>query len=439
MDKAVSDFQSGAAPVSGSIGAKGRRVLVAATIGNMLEWYDFLVFSLLTLTIAKLFFPASSELGSLLLSLATFGVGFVMRPVGAVVLGIYADRVGRKAALSLSIFIMALGTGLIAVAPTYQTAGLWAPLLIVLARLLQGFSCGGEPGGAIAILAETAPERHRGFYTSWQSTSQAAGFLLGAVVTLIVTLSTTPEQLEAGAWRWPFVFGLLIMPVGYYIRRKLDDPDLFVKARDDAPFATVAGTLKRQRASMLMAFCVTVLYVVSAYVLLVFMPVFAVRQLHLTNSAALLASVVASSLAIVLSPLAAAISDRVGRKRMLQLAALVYLLLTYPAYMMLTAEPSVALLMVFQSGFALMMAWYGGPVVSVLAELFPTRSRAMSVALTYSVAVALAGGFAPFIVTWLMAVTGDPRAPAFYVIGAALISGVALFWLRDRYDEPLPR
>jgi MHS family proline/betaine transporter-like MFS transporter len=144
-------------------------------------------------------------------------------------------------------------------------------------------------------------------------------------------------------------------------------------------------------------------------------------------------------LAIVLSPLAAAISDRVGRKRMLQLAALVYLLLTYPAYMMLTAQPSVTLLMVFQSGFALMMAWYGGPVVSVLAELFPTRSRAMSVALTYSVAVALAGGFAPFIVTWLMAVTGDPRAPAFYVIGAALISGVALFWLRDRYDEPLPR
>ncbi len=172
------------APASDAIRARRFRVVLAATIGNTLEWYDFLVYALLAVTIAKLFFPAGSELNSLLLSMATFGIGLVTRPVGAVVLGMYADRVGRKAALSLAIFIMALGTGLIAIAPTYEAIGIWAPLLIVFARLLQGFSCGGELGGAIALLVENAPERRRGLHASWQAASQSAGFLLGAVVTV---------------------------------------------------------------------------------------------------------------------------------------------------------------------------------------------------------------------------------------------------------------
>lgn len=424
------------APISDSIGAKRLRVVVAATIGNTLEWYDFLVYALLAQTIGKLFFPAESELSSLLLSMATFGVGLVMRPVGAFVLGMYADRVGRKAALSLAIFIMALGTGLIAVAPPYETIGIWAPLLIVFARLLQGFSCGGELGGAIALLAENAPERRRGLHASWQAVSQAAGFLLGAVVTMTVTLLMTPVQIESGGWRWPFVFGLLIAPVGLYIRSKLDEPELFLKARDEARSVAVADTLQHEGRPALLALGVSVLYVVSAYVLFVYMPTFAVRQLQLPFSSALLATVVAACLALVCTPVAAAISDRIGRKPMLQLATLAYLLLTYPAFVMLTAWPSVALLTVVQSGFAVLMSLYGGPVVSVLAELFPTRLRSTAVALAYNL-VAMVGGFAPFIVTWLIAATGDPRAPAFYVIGAAVISGGALFWLQDRYMEPL--
>jgi MFS transporter, MHS family, proline/betaine transporter len=423
-------------PTSESIGAKRRRVVLAATIGNILEWYDFLVYGLLALTIAKLFFPAGSELTSLLLSLATFGVGLVMRPVGAVVLGMYADRVGRKAALSLTIFIMALGTGLIAVAPTYETIGIWAPLLIVFARLLQGFSCGGEVGGATAILVESAPEGRRGLYASWQNASQPAGFLLAAIVTMVVTLSLTPAQIESGGWRWPFVFGLLIAPVGIYIRSKLDDPELFLKARSDARAAAMADMLRREGRSMLMASGVSVLFVVSAYVLFVYMPTFAVRQLQLPFSGALFANAVANCVVFVGTPVAAAISDRIGRKPMLQVATLAYLLLTYPAFMLITAQPSIALLAAVQSGFAVLMAMYGGPVVSVLAELFPTRVRATTVALVYNL-VAIIGGFAPFVATWLIAATGDPRAPAFYVIGAAVISGATLFWLRDRYMEPL--
>lgn len=416
--------------------AKRRRVVVAATIGNVLEWYDFLVYGLLAMTIAKLFFPAGSELTSLLLSLATFGAGWVMRPVGAVVLGIYADRVGRKAALSLTILIMALGTGLIAVAPTYETIGIWAPLLIVFARLLQGFSCGGEPGGAMALLIEHAPERSRGLYASWQAAAPPAGFMLGAIVTMAVALMMTPAQIEAGGWRWPFVFGLLIAPVGLYIRSKVDEPELFLQARREARVAAMADTLRHEARPLLMAFGVSVLYLASAYVLFVYMPTFAVRQLQLPLLEALQATIVAGCVAFVCSPIIAAISDRIGRKPILQLATLAYLLLTYPAFVTLTAWPSVASLTLVQSGFALLLSMYGGPVVSVLAELFPTRLRSTAAGLVYNLVAAIAG-FAPFVVTWLIAATGNPRAPAFYVIAAALISGTALFWLRDRYKEAL--
>jgi MHS family proline/betaine transporter-like MFS transporter len=423
------------APISHPISAKRRRIVFAATIGNTLEWYDFLVYGLLAVTIAKLFFPTGSELSSLLLSMATLGVGLAMRPVGAIVLGIYADRVGRRAALSWAIVIMALGTGLIAVAPTYETIGIFAPLFIVLARLLQGFSCGGEMGGAIAFLAENAPERQRGLYASWQAASQSAGFLLAAIVTMVMTLSMTPAQIESGGWRLPFVLGLLIAPVGFYIRSKLDEPELFLKARSEARPAAVADTL-RDGQPALIALGLSVLYLVSAYLLLVYMPTFALRQLQLPFAAALQATVVASCLVVVCAPIAGAISDRIGRKPMLQLATLGYLLLTYPAFVMISAWPSLALLTAVQSGFAVLMSIYCGPLISVLAELFPTRLRSTGVALIYNL-VAVAAGFAPAIVTWLIAVTGDPRAPAFYVIGAAVISGTALFWLRDRHTEPL--
>lgn len=424
------------APTSDSIRAQRFRVVLAATIGNTLEWYDFLIYALLALTIAKLFFPAGSELSSLLLSMATFGMGLVMRPVGAVVLGMYADRVGRKAALSLAIFIMALGTGLIAIAPTHEAIGIWAPLLIVFARLLQGFSCGGELGGAIALLAENAPQRRRGLHASWQAASQSAGFLLGAVVTMTVTRLMTPAQIESGGWRWPFVFGLLIAPVGLYIRSQLDEPELFLKARKAAQAAAMADTLQQERRPAVLALGVSLLYVISAYVLFVYMPTFAVRQLQLSFSSALLATVAAACLNLVCTPIAAAISDRMGRKPMLQLATLAYLLLTYPAFVLLTARPNLAVLTVVQLGFGVLMALYGGPVVAVLAELFPTRVRSTGIAVAYNL-VAIVGGFAPLIVTWLIAASGNPRAPAFFVLGAAVISGCALFWLRDRYMEPL--
>jgi MFS transporter, MHS family, proline/betaine transporter len=424
---------AGAAPPS----AASRRVVLAATIGNALEWYDFLIYGFLAVTIAKLFFPTENELTSLLLSVGTFGAAAIVRPIAGVVLGIYADRVGRKAALTLAIFTMGLGTGLIVVAPTYASIGIWAPVLLVTARLLQGFACGAELGGATAILVENAPDGSRGLYASWQTASQAAGVLLGAMVTMLVSLSMTQAQLEAWGWRLPFAFGLLIVPVGFYVRSKLKEPDAFLRARTEAPIFSFIRLLLGERRSIFTAIGIAVLYLACAYVLFVYMPTFAVRQLRLPFSQALIATTLASAVLFVCSPVIAAISDRYGRKPLLVVAASAFAILTYPAFILITREPSLLKLAAVQSGFAIAMAAYAGPAISVYAELFPTRFRSTAVSLVYSVAVVLVGGFAPLIVTWLIAATGNPIAPAFYVIGAAAVSGAALLNFRDRYREAL--
>jgi MFS transporter, MHS family, proline/betaine transporter len=420
-----------------SLSAAHRRAVFAATIGNTLEWYDFLIYGFLAVTIAKLFFPAENELTSLLLSVGAFGAAAVVRPVAGVVLGIYADRVGRKAALTLTIFMMGLGTGLILFAPTYASIGICAPVLMVSARLLQGFACGGELGGATAILVENAPDHSRGLYASWQTASQAAGVLLGAMVTMLVSLSMTQAQLEAWGWRLPFAFGLLIVPIGFYIRSKLKEPDAYLKARAETPILSFMGMLLGERRSLLTAIGIAVLYLACAYVLFVYMPTFAVRQLKLPFSQALIATMLASAVLFVCTPVIAAISDRYGRKPLLVVGASAFALLTYPAFVLITAQPSLPKLVAVQSGFALAMATYAGPAISVYAELFPTRLRSTAVSLVYGIAVVPIGGFAPLIVTWLIAATGNPTAPAFYVIGAATVSAVALLALRDRFREPL--
>jgi MHS family proline/betaine transporter-like MFS transporter len=326
---------------------------------------------------------------------------------------------------------------MIVLAPTYASIGIWAAVLIVSARLLQGFACGGELGGATAILIENAPDHSRGLYASWQTASQAAGVLLGAMVTTLVSLSMTQAQLEAWGWRLPFAFGLLIVPVGFYIRSKLKEPDVYLKARAEASILSFIRMLLGERRSLLTAVGIAVLYLASAYVLFVYMPTFAVRQLKLPFSQALIATTLANAVLFVCSPITAAISDRYGRRPLLVVGASAFALLTYPAFVLITTQPSLQKLAAVQTGFALAMATYAGPTISVCAELFPTRLRSTAVSLVYGIAVVLVGGFAPLIVTWLIAVTRSPIAPAIYVIGAAAVSGVTLLGLRDRFREPL--
>jgi MFS transporter, MHS family, proline/betaine transporter len=406
--------------------APGRRAVIAAVIGNALEWYDFTVFSFMVVVIADLFFPASSEYASLLLTTASFGVAFFMRPVGGIVLGLYADRAGRKAALSLVMVLMTLGIFLIAAAPPYAAIGIAGPLLIVLGRLLQGFSAGGEFGSATAMLIEAAPLSRRGFYGSWQMASQSAALLIGALVGAAVTRGLSGAALHAWGWRVPFLIGMLIGPIGYYLRRHLADSDSFLFAKARARRATLGEVLARHGREVVCGLGSVVALTVTIYVLISYLPTFAVKQLRLPYGESFYATIVGGVLLTVLSPVAGAWSDRLGRKR-LSLASLVAtLVLIYPLFLWLDAAPSIGRLVLVQGILAVTLAGYYGPFGAMIAELFPANVRSTGLSLAYNVAVMLFGGFGQTIVTWLIRVTGTPLAPTYYVMAGIALSVIAI-------------
>jgi MHS family proline/betaine transporter-like MFS transporter len=414
--------------------AARRRALAAAVIGNTLEWYDFAVYAFLAVTIAKLFFPAGSETVSLLASLATFGVGFVTRPVGALVLGSLADRAGRKSTLLITIVLMGLGTAMIALAPTYATVGWWAPLIIVVARLIQGFSAGGELGSATSLMLENAAPNRRGFAASWQQASQAATLILGSLVGAAVTGLLPPGVLEAWAWRAPFLLGLLIVPVGLYIRRRIEESPAFAAlgaAKESRPLARVLSAYPRQ---LVAGLGLVVVWTVCTYFFLIYMPTYALRQLGLPQSASLLANGVALSVLAILAPVFGHLSDRIGRKPLLVAGAAAIAVAAYPLIAILSAYPSIAMLVAVQAGIAVLIALFTGPAPAALGELFATSVRSTGMSIAYNGAVTIFGGFAPFIATWLIAQTGNNLAPAYYVVGAALVSLLALMLMRETSD-----
>ena len=408
-----------------------RRTILAAVIGNTLEWFDFAVYGFFALTISRLFFPTGDETSSLLLTVATFGVGFVMRPIGAVVLGALGDSRGRKAALSTTILLMALGTAMIGFAPTYADAGLWAPAWIVLARLIQGFSAGGEVGGATAFLVEHAPKGRRGYFASWQQASQAGALLLGSVFGATLTDVLTPEQLEAWGWRVPFLFGLIIGPVGWYIRTRTQESESFVQARAAArsqhsqasPLRRALGSYRKE---IIAGFGVTIVWTVCTYFFLVYMPTYAVRTLKLPQSVSLWANGAGRMVLVVLAPFFGALSDRIGRRPLLIGFATAILVLAYPALWLLTAVPNPSTLTIVLLVFAVLIAGFTGPAPAAMAELYPPEVRSTGLSIAYNFAVTIFGGFAPFIATALIARTGNPLAPAWYVVFAAAASLVAL-------------
>ncbi|TDG03334.1 MFS transporter [Paraburkholderia guartelaensis] len=408
--------------------ARRRHAVVSATIGNALEWFDIIVFGFLAITISKLFFPAKDELTSLLMTVATFGVSFFVRPIGAIVLGIYADRAGRKAALSLSMLLMTVGTLAIAFAPTYASIGPWATLVIVVSRVIQGFSAGGEFGSSTTFLLEHTPERQRGFYASWQVASQGLTALLAALFGMLVTLLPLDAQLSWG-WRVPFLFGALIGPVGFYIRRKVEETPEFV-----AEAQKVAGGAAPRFASglggLVPATGLIVLSTIGSYVLLLYMPTYAIRQLHLTPSLAYYSVMAAGLVQLVLSPCFGALADRVGAARVMAPGGLLVGFGIYPALVFIDAAPSVTRLVAMQLVLGIGLAAYFAPVPALMGRLFPTASRTTGLSISYSFAVTIFGGFAPFIITWLIGKTGDNLSPAYYVAFGALVSLIALWYCR---------
>lgn len=404
------------------------RIVVAASIGNALEWFDLVVYGFFAVLIAKLFFPAGDDTVSLLLTLGTFGVSFFMRPLGAIVLGAYADRAGRKAALTLSIVLMMAGTLVIAILPTYRTIGLAAPLILVAARLMQGFSAGGEFGSATAFLAEHVPGR-RGFFASWQIASQGLTTLLAASFGVLLTSELTAGQLAAWGWRVPFVFGLLIGPAAWYIRTRLDETPEFLAAETTA--TPLRDTFASQKTRLLIAIGAVVLGTVSTYLVL-FMPTYGVKQLGLAPSVTFAAIALTGAIQLLFSPLVGHLSDQLGRTRIMLVSAALLLVLIYPAFAFLVAHPNVGTLIAVQVVLGFLMTGYFGALPGLLSEIFPVQTRTTGMSLSYNIAVTLFGGFGPFIITWLISVTGSKVAPSFYMMFAAVVSLAALFAARRK-------
>ncbi|MGF6756387.1 MFS transporter [Paraburkholderia sp. GAS42] len=402
------------------------RVVVAASIGNALEWFDLVVYGFFAVVISKLFFPAGNDTVSLLLTLGTFGVSFFMRPLGAIVLGAYADRAGHKAALTLSILLMMVGTLIIAILPTYETIGIAAPLILVLARLMQGFSAGGEFGSATAFLAEHVPGQ-RGFFASWQIASQGLTTLLAALFGFVLTGKLSPEQMMSWGWRVPFTFGLLIGPVAWYIRTRLDETPEFLDAETTA--TPLRDTFASQKLRLLIAMGLVVLGTVSTYLVL-FMPTYGVKQLGLSPSVSFAAILLVGVIQLAFAPVVGHVSDRQGRTGIMLASAVLLLVLIYPAFAYLVAHPTFETLIAIQIVFAFLMTGYFGALPGLLSELFPVQTRTTGMSLAYNVAVTIFGGFGPFIIAWLISATGTKTAPAFYMMFAAVISLIALIAAR---------
>lgn len=407
-------------------GATGFAGISAVVIANALEWYDIVIFGYLASVIAVLFFPSESASASLLLALATFGVTYVTRPLGAVLLGAYADRRGRKPALLVSIWMMVAGSAAIAFAPTYGTAGIAAPIIIVLARLLQGFSAGGEFGSSTAFLSEQDPKR-RGYFASWQFASQGVTAILATGIATLLTASLTAEQITSWGWRIPFLFGLLIYPVGIYLRSQLSETPAFsAQPVDKSPlYKVLADNWQR----LLVTLGLIVLGTVAVYTV-VFLPTYAVRQLSLSAPYGFAAGLLTASLQLLFVPIFGSLSDRYGRTVFPIIAAVALLIGTYPAFVWLSVEPTFWKLVLLQAVLGVVTAAYMGPLPALMSELFPVRARTTAISICYAAGVAIFGGFAPFIHAWLINWTGSPAAPGGYVVFAAVISLLALFSAR---------
>ena len=398
--------------------------MFAAVLGNALEHYDFAVFGFFTFVIAKLFFPAGDELLALLMTTATFGVGFLARPLGGVMLAVYADRHGRRAGLQAVMGVTTASMLLLTFAPTYAAVGIAGPLILLVARMLGGFAFGGQYGVASAFLLESAPPGRRGLYVAYQQLGIALAALGGTVAGLLVTGLLTPAQQMDWGWRLPFAVGLLIAPVGLWVRRHLRETEEFEASRQRAPTSRVQG-LRAHWPRLLAGAGMVLAPATQYYVLIAYMPTFARTQLHLSLNDAFGAQTLALVAMAVMVMLGGAWSDRVGRKLPMALGLAGTFVCLLPLFHWLAAAPSFARLALTDSVLCAFFGLYMGPIGAAISEQFPASLRSTASSLVYNVPVVVFGGFAQFIVTWLIAATGRPIAAAYYVmfgVGVALCS-----------------
>jgi MFS family permease len=402
------------------------KAVVAVVVGNWLEFYDFLVFTFFAVMIGDAFFPAESEIGRLLGALATFGVGFVTRPIGAAVIGAYADRVGRRAALTLTLLLMSVGSALVGLTPSFAQIGIAAPIVLVVARLIQGFSCGGEVGPATTYLLESAPSGRRAAMTAWQGYSQQLATFMGSSIAVILAASLTKEQLYAWGWRVPFLLGVCIAPVGLYIRRQLPET-MQAHETHESGAAILRELVRRHSGAVVLGVLIICGGTVSTYVSN-YMTTYALTTLRLPVTIATTLTMT-GSVASIAGMALGVWADRFGRKPMLIASRAIFIVAIYPLYRVLTAPQASPLTIIMTNMLVNLIASVGiGSLYAFLPEAFPKSVRSSGLAILYALGVTIFGGTTQFVVAWLIDVTKDPMVPAWYQIVAnlAAIVGVAL-------------
>jgi MHS family proline/betaine transporter-like MFS transporter len=416
-----------------------RKVVISGMIGNGLEWYDYALYGQMAWLLSKLFFPAGDPTVQLLATYGVFAAGFIIRPVGGVLFGWIGDTYGRKAAMVIAVLMMAIPTGCIGLLPTYAEIGIWAPLLLTLIRLLQGMSLGGEFSGSITYIVEHAPPHRRGVAGAASLVSLNMGFLLGLFVTQVCMYFFGSETFEAWGWRLPFVMGVVIGLIGFYIRTHCAESPVYAEARAEGHLSAspLKEAIRQHPWEILQGFCVYITVTMPFYLVAIYFISFSYKQLGLTTSEALWLNVINMLVMMLVYLPAASLSDRIGRRPVMLGAAFTMFLITYPLFSYFVPGASFATIGLAQVLFTAVLGIYLGPVAVLLVELFPTSVRASGMAISYNFSAALFGGTSPFVCEWLIAQTGSNASIAWYVIACTIPSMIALYFYQDRHQEPL--
>ena len=433
------DLQSGASGATIAPGTlelnerkrQARKAVIAASIGNGLEWFDVIVYGTFAVTISRLFFPTNDATVSLLLAFGSFGISFIMRPLGGIIIGRYADRSGRKAGMLVSISLMFLGTLMIVLAPTAAMIGVAAAVIILLARLLQGFAAGGEFGTATAFLVEYAPNR-KAFYASWQVATQGAAILLAGVFGFFLNTYLSAQSLDSWGWRVPFIFALFIGPVGWYIRSKMQDtPEFLAMEPSKSP---LKDTIVANGGRLWTMVGVVALGSVSIYTAL-YMPTYAAVNLGMPPRVAFASTLVFGTVMTFGSPFIGRLSDTVGPARVMTWSAIGTVVLGIPLFVLINASPTLWTIVIIELVLGILATGYFAPLPALISAIFPVQVRTTGMSLGYNIGVTVFGGFAPFILVALIATTGSLLVPGFYLVAIAALSLMSVLVSRKVFAQ----
>src|SRR6266853_5258418 len=404
--------------------------VIRVSSGNFLEMYDFMVFGYYAAAIGRAFFPSGNPFVSLMLSLMTFGAGFLMRPVGALVLGAYTDKHGRRAGLLLTLSLMSVGIFSIACMPGYATIGLLAPLLVLCGRLLQGFSAGMELGGVSVYLSEIATHGHKGFYVSWQSGSQQIAVMFAASIGVVLNSALPPEKMQQWGWRVPLLLGCAIVPFLFRLRQSLTETDEFVARKRHPGTSEILRSVGHNWRIVLVGTFMVTMTTVSFYMITAYTPTFGNSVLHLASMDSLIFTLCVGASNLFWLPIMGALSDRIGRRPLLLACTLLMLFTAYPAMLWLVREPSFTRLLLVELWLSFLYGSYNGAMVVFLTEIMPTEVRTTGFALAYSLATAIFGGFTPALSTYLIHISGNRAIPGWWLSFAAILGLIATLFCK---------